>query len=394
MEKLVSVIIPTRGRHDLLCETVASVANQSYDDVELIVVDDGSEVPVKADVESVWLESRPAHMLNVVRQEPSNSNVARNRGFDTSSGEFVIFLDSDDLLAVHCISERIKVLDVSDWDYVATVAQIFAEKPGDREVVWNLPDGSSELHRFLTGDAAWPTSGCLWRKSFLKSTDCWLTDLTSYQDLEFHARMLLGGARGKYLPVVDQFVRVEENHISISTNWNSIQGWKNLLRALESLCMSMSKTQHDTKKNQRRLSQYAYRICSSSCGLSGSEELVEKALQLAKDYHLLSTRGVWWLRNQSQTKSVYVSLLLHLFRRFFIYADTDKRHTCSKRTSLELLGKFGDAHAFRLKNTQTIFFGGELRFKDHLLAESIFYLSQGKIRPARNSASVWVRNLF
>jgi glycosyltransferase involved in cell wall biosynthesis len=87
----VSIIIPTYNRFDLLCQTIRSVLNQTYDNYEIIVVDDGSmdqtlTIP---------------HIFSRVRLIPINHSglpaVARNVGIKESDSEFIAFLDSDDL---------------------------------------------------------------------------------------------------------------------------------------------------------------------------------------------------------------------------------------------------------------------------------------------------------
>jgi GT2 family glycosyltransferase len=89
----VSVIIPTRDRPELTAEAVASVLAQSWTDLELVVVDDGSTDATADHVEARFRDSR----LRVVRQVHLGVSAARNRGVRETSGEWVAFLDSDDL---------------------------------------------------------------------------------------------------------------------------------------------------------------------------------------------------------------------------------------------------------------------------------------------------------
>ncbi len=90
MAKRVSVIIPTYNRADLLVQAVDSVHMQSMKDMEIIVVDDGSNVPV---VEKI----PPSSNLHIIRQENSGLNAARNSGLKVAQGDFIALLDDDDL---------------------------------------------------------------------------------------------------------------------------------------------------------------------------------------------------------------------------------------------------------------------------------------------------------
>ncbi len=98
---LVSVIIPTFNRFAMLCEAIDSVLAQTFTDFELIVVDDGSS----DETESVRKQYGTA--IQYFFQENQGVSAARNRGVREAGGEFISFLDSDDLwlprkLAVQC----------------------------------------------------------------------------------------------------------------------------------------------------------------------------------------------------------------------------------------------------------------------------------------------------
>lgn len=90
MGPLVSVIIPTYNRLNLLKQTMASVQSQSFKDYELIVVDDGS-----TDGTSEWLQTQ--RDIKFVNQENSGIASSRNKGASLSSGKWLAFLDHDDL---------------------------------------------------------------------------------------------------------------------------------------------------------------------------------------------------------------------------------------------------------------------------------------------------------
>jgi|SRR6267378_4283950 len=90
VEGLVSVIIPTYNRAQLCKEAVESALSQTYHDIEVIVVDDGSTDSTREVVSH--LDSR----VRYLSQKNSGVSAARNLGMQSARGEFIAFLDSDD----------------------------------------------------------------------------------------------------------------------------------------------------------------------------------------------------------------------------------------------------------------------------------------------------------
>src|SRR5919202_5944333 len=86
------VVIPAYNAERTILETVASVLQQTFSDFELIVIDDGSR-----DRTVELLQSIKDERLKVFSYENGGLPVARNRGISRSNGEFITFVDADDL---------------------------------------------------------------------------------------------------------------------------------------------------------------------------------------------------------------------------------------------------------------------------------------------------------
>lgn len=94
-DPLVSVVIPTYDRNDALPEAIESVTEQTYDNIELVVVDDGSPTPVSETL--TGMSFAPLESVLFVRHnENRGANVARNTGIRTAQGKYIAFLDDDD----------------------------------------------------------------------------------------------------------------------------------------------------------------------------------------------------------------------------------------------------------------------------------------------------------
>ncbi|MEJ2594731.1 MAG: glycosyltransferase family 2 protein [bacterium] len=107
-DPLVSIIIPTYNRADLIRETLDTVRKQSYKHWECIVVDDGSSDGTK-DVLNKFVQedNRFKYVLRPDNHLPGG-NGARNHGFDISQGELIQWFDSDDLMYEHFLSAKVE----------------------------------------------------------------------------------------------------------------------------------------------------------------------------------------------------------------------------------------------------------------------------------------------
>jgi len=101
----VSVIIPTHNRPELLRQTLISVSSQTFPDIEIVVVDDGSPDP--GAVKNVCAQFRG---MQFYRQEKEGRSAARNLGVAASSGELIAFIDDDDLWDADKLQRQVEIL--------------------------------------------------------------------------------------------------------------------------------------------------------------------------------------------------------------------------------------------------------------------------------------------
>jgi glycosyltransferase involved in cell wall biosynthesis len=102
---LVSVVIPTYNRADVVCEAIDSVLQQTYSNTEILVVDDGSKDDTLARL-SVY-----GDRIRILSQQNAGPSVARNRGIAAAKGEIISFLDSDDYWLPTKLSRQVELLE-------------------------------------------------------------------------------------------------------------------------------------------------------------------------------------------------------------------------------------------------------------------------------------------
>jgi len=107
MYPLVSVIVPTYNRKNIVSKAIDSVLSQTYSHYEIIVVDDGSTDQTKETL-------RPyLHKIKYIYQENKGVSAARNTGINSSKGEWIAFLDSDDCWLPEKLQRQIEIVNNS-----------------------------------------------------------------------------------------------------------------------------------------------------------------------------------------------------------------------------------------------------------------------------------------
>lgn len=126
MPKL-SVIVPFYGVEDYLAECLDSILAQTFDDFECILVDDGS-TDGSIDIARVYEARDPR--LRIVQQQNQGLGPARNTGVRHATGEYLMFVDSDDLLGPRAFSRLVGVLEESGSDFAVGNAWRFTRARG------------------------------------------------------------------------------------------------------------------------------------------------------------------------------------------------------------------------------------------------------------------------
>ena len=117
-KKILTVVIPTYNRINFIGKTIDSVISQSFENFEVLIIDDGS-----TDDSGNYIKNKYSHDKRVkyFYKENEERGVARNYGIKQSSGVFVVFLDSDDLLLkLHLESLYFAILKEPNVDFIAT----------------------------------------------------------------------------------------------------------------------------------------------------------------------------------------------------------------------------------------------------------------------------------
>jgi len=227
--------MPSFNSSKFIGETIESIIHQSHSNWELIIIDDGSEDnTVKIIQKFISNESR----IKLIQRNinPKGAPTCRNIGIENSNGNYIIFLDSDDILANWCLESRLKHFkENKNCHFLVFQTLIFHSTLLDSKILWNKLKGDHDLERFSKSDNIWQTSSVIWKKEALIKLNYWDVSLKCWQDWELHLRALIRAFSYKKIDAIpDSFYRKPErpNENSISNQKNLSEYWNNVAYAV------------------------------------------------------------------------------------------------------------------------------------------------------------------
>jgi glycosyltransferase involved in cell wall biosynthesis len=223
---LVSVIIPCFNYGHFIGESIASVLNQTYENIEVIIINDGSTDNTAEVVDSI---SRTDARVKCYSFPNAGLGESRNRGLDIASGDFIQFLDADDLIERRKFEEQVKVfVSNPEADIVYGSVRYFRNSPFDPEdrryTFWGknkewMPKFSGRGSQFLSEAVRVNfshLSSPLFRRSIVNTVGKFDNDISAVADHHFLQRCAIADAFFIYkdLPETFSLVRWHSNNMS------------------------------------------------------------------------------------------------------------------------------------------------------------------------------------
>lgn len=223
---IVSVIIPAYNAEAFIAETLASVVAQTLHDIEIIVVDDGSKDGTAAVVQR-FAGVRYVHKAN------GGVSAARNHGAALAQGEFLAFLDSDDIWHPDKLRQQVQAMQAHpDSDLSRTH---FTMQPGDLDALRQgvaRQDAPSRLERDFAPsfiDPYFTTSTVMVRRTAFDRVGGFDTRLRIAEDIDFYLRLLAGA----HQVVVLTETLVYKRPVEGSLGDDSVAGYVQLLKVYD-----------------------------------------------------------------------------------------------------------------------------------------------------------------
>jgi glycosyltransferase involved in cell wall biosynthesis len=192
VDDLVSVIVPTYNRDQFLSDAINSIYHQTYRPIELLIVDDGSTDNTADIVERARgkFQEEPHLTLQYIWQQSQGAPAARNRGLQESRGEYIQFLDSDDVLHPRKLEVHVGVLkDKEHLDFVWSGFDLMSgEKFESFPVQENLDTRSSENSFSRESSPPVVVWSGVYRRTSCRKIGPWDESLQRWQDVEYNFR--------------------------------------------------------------------------------------------------------------------------------------------------------------------------------------------------------------
>ncbi|MCH9058516.1 MAG: glycosyltransferase [Planctomycetes bacterium] len=178
----ISIVTPSFNQGRYIEQTILSIANQDYPDVEHIVIDGGS-----TDETPAVLDRYANHLAHVISEPDQGQSDAINKGFSRATGEIFTWINSDDMLAPGALAAAAMAITGSDGrraadgstgaDFVTGICRVFDQAWPDGKLVQqsltSIPQGPMPLHELLDIERCWLAGRFWWQPDCLFTRDLW-----------------------------------------------------------------------------------------------------------------------------------------------------------------------------------------------------------------------------
>ena len=300
---MISIVIPLYNVEKYINQCLHSVINQTYKDLEIILVDDGSPDQSGA-IADKWAEKDDR--IKVIHQENGGLSNARNTGLDNCHGEYIMFIDSDDIVSVDICQCLLNLLNQND----AQIAICEADHVFDNQIHFSH---SSEIKIYNKNEAICE----MWyQRSFLPSAWGKLYDASIFKDLRFTEGIIFEDIdiMHQVFYVADKIVYTNSKLYGYMHHEDSITTKpfaKKDLIILE-ICQKLIDFAKNKNIELQKAAQ-AYMITGAMRVYLNAPDRFKKEINVAKK--LISQYGKQVLKDENIRKKTRYSLMIYLYCR-------------------------------------------------------------------------------
>jgi len=218
---LVSIIIPTYNRAELISETIDSIRSQVYENWECFVIDDGSTDNTPEILAAYCLKDKRIKYRQRPEYKLKGANSCRNFGFELCNGKYIKWFDSDDIMFPTFLEKQVVHLENNEIincsiSYGATFRNDINNYKVQIPKI--LDCTASSLNDFIFHQLHFSTPGPLWRREWLQNEPLFNESIMKLQDTEFHYQQLKRELKFEFLNEPLFLIRHSETNISSTTS--------------------------------------------------------------------------------------------------------------------------------------------------------------------------------
>jgi glycosyltransferase involved in cell wall biosynthesis len=208
MKPLVSILIPAYNAQEFLADTIRSALNQTWSRKEIIIVNDGSR-----DGTLNIAKQFESPLLKVLTQDNQGAAATRNRALAVAQGEFIQWLDADDLLSPDKVTRQMEVALRTDRRTVLSCSWgYFKYRPSKARftptALWEDLAPLEWMTRKMEQNLHMQTATWLVSRAVTEAAGAWNTHLLGDDDGEYFARVLIASDRVKFVQNVAVYYRI------------------------------------------------------------------------------------------------------------------------------------------------------------------------------------------
>ena len=269
MNNIVSVIIPVFNRVNLIGETLDSIIAQSYTDWECIIIDDGSTDDTFEYIKNKYLQDPRFKLFRRPKEMLKGGNAARNFGFEKSSGKYIQWFDSDDVMLPLFLEKRINAF-TKQTNFVISAGYDVDENLKNRQFKLIKKDENLKNRQFklikkdenlfkalVLNKLKIVTQSVLFKRTFLQNKNMFKEDIFRGQETEFFSRLFYKVKSNEY-EVIEEALYLYRQHRNTKSSKNKHTYNANFKQSLAYISVENMKRGFDIK--DKHIVQHHYQL--------------------------------------------------------------------------------------------------------------------------------------
>ena len=309
---IVTIVTPVFNRANIIHKSIDSVIAQTYKNWELMIIDDGSTDNISEVIGNRYSGDSRIHFIRR-EKTPKGASTCRNIGAENAKGDYLIFLDSDDLLEPFCLEQRIAVMATDpDLDFAVFPLKVFVRRKN--YVCKNFDNGKDPLINFLSKKSYWAIMCPIWKRQFFSVIGGFNDKFPRYQDIEIHIRALTQtGVQYKlcsnHLPDTEVIPSVKSDTVNFAMNlYSSLQ----LLIPQTSSCLKETQKLNLMKHMEGYLREWLRHLAFANFD-NALLKKTDEIFMLFRKHNVISGFKIKYYKIQIKVINFFIRLIKYLY---------------------------------------------------------------------------------